>query len=61
MSLHPETRIVLLFVFLGLTGWYLVQQVTTNAAVEFAALIGVGVVAPTLINEWRRRSGYSSD
>jgi hypothetical protein len=42
--------------FLGLTGWYLVQQVTTNRAVEFAALIGVGAVVPTLINEWRRRA-----
>jgi hypothetical protein len=54
VSLQTETKIVLLFMVLGLTSWYLVRQVTTNAAVEFAALIGVGVVAPTLINEWRR-------
>jgi hypothetical protein len=42
--------------FLGLTGWYLVQGVTDSAAVEFAVLIGVGVVVPTLLNEWRRRN-----
>jgi len=56
VSLRPETRIVLLFMFLGLTGWYLVQRVTTNSAVDFAVLMGVGVLAPTLINEWRRRA-----
>jgi len=56
VALQTETKIVVPFVFLGLTGWYLVQQVTTNDAVEFGVLIGVGVVVPTLINEWRRRS-----
>ena len=53
--LDTETKIIVLFVFLGLTSWYLVQQVTTSSAVRFVALIGVGVVVPTLINEWRRR------
>jgi len=53
--LDTETKIILLFMFLGLTSWYLVQQVTTRSAVSFAALIGIGVLAPTLINEWRRR------
>jgi hypothetical protein len=52
--LTTDTKITLVFVFLGLTGWYLVQDVTTNAAVDFAVLIGVGVLVPTLINEWRR-------
>jgi hypothetical protein len=42
--------------FLGLTGWYLVKDATDSAAVEFAVLIGVGVVVPTLIDEWRRRN-----
>lgn len=54
--LTTETRIIVVCMFLGLTGWYLVQDVTDSAAVEFAVLIGVGVVAPTLINEWRRRN-----
>lgn len=54
--LTTETRITLLFMFLGLTAWYLVQPVTENAAVEFGVLIGVGVLVPTLVNEWRRRS-----
>jgi hypothetical protein len=54
--LTTETRIIVVFMFLGLTGWYLVQGVTDSAAVEFAVLIGVGVVVPTLLNEWRRRN-----
>jgi hypothetical protein len=49
-----ETRIIVACMFLGLTGWYLVRDVTDSAAVEFAVLIGVGVVVPTLLNEWRR-------
>jgi hypothetical protein len=52
--ISTETKITVCFVFLGLTGWYLIQQVTTNPVVEFAVLIGVGVVVPTLVNEWRR-------
>lgn len=54
--LTTETKITLLFVFLGLTAWYLVGTVTSNPVVEFGVLIGLGVVAPTLVNEWRRRS-----
>ncbi|WP_251329287.1 hypothetical protein [Haloplanus pelagicus] len=54
--LTTDTRIVLLFVCLGLTSWYLVRQVTTSSAAKLAALLGVGVLVPTLINEWRRRS-----
>lgn len=54
--LTTDTKITLVFVFLGLTGWYLVQDVTTNLTVDFAVLIGVGVLVPTLINEWRRRT-----
>jgi len=55
LLLATETKITLLFVFLALTGWYLIRGVTTNSAVAFAVLIGVGVVLPTLVNEWRRR------
>ena len=54
--LDTDTKIIVLFVFLGLTSWYLARQVTTSSLVSFATLIGVGVLAPTLINEWRRRS-----
>jgi hypothetical protein len=53
-SVSTETKITVCFVGLGLTGWYLVQQMTTNTVVEFAVLIGLGVVVPTLVNEWRR-------
>lgn len=55
-SLTTDTNITLLFVFLGLGAWYLVGTVTENSVVEFGTLIGLGVVVPTLVNEWRRRS-----
>jgi len=50
-----DTKTTTPFVFLGLTGWYLIQGVTDSAAIEF------GVVVPALITEWLRRSRkYSS-
>ena len=52
----PETRVTLVFMFLGLTAWYLVGTVAESDLLEVGALIGIGVVLPTLINEWRRRS-----
>ncbi|SDZ95168.1 hypothetical protein SAMN04488065_1393 [Haloplanus vescus] len=54
--LQTETKIVLGCMFLGLTSWYLARQVTQNSLVSFATLLGIGVILPTLINEWRRRS-----
>jgi hypothetical protein len=53
--LDTDTKIVVLFMFLGLTSWYLSQRVTTSSLASFATLIGIGVLAPTLVNEWRRR------
>jgi hypothetical protein len=54
--LATETKITLLFMFLGLTTWYLVGEAGASRTVEFGALIGIGVVVPTLVNEWRRRA-----
>ena len=56
----PETRVTIAFMFLGLTAWYLVGTVGESDLLEVGALIGVGVVCPTLINELRRRSGSES-
>jgi len=50
-----DTLIVTVFAVLGLTLWYVSQSVTDSSAVQFAVLIGVGVVLPTLINQWRSR------
>jgi hypothetical protein len=33
--------------------WYGAGSVTDDQLVQFGALFGVGVIAPTLINEWR--------
>ena len=59
--LAPETRVTLVFMFLGLTAWYLVGIVADSDLLEVGALLGIGVVLPTLINEWRRRSEPESE
>ncbi|MFQ3284663.1 MAG: hypothetical protein ACI9TI_002414 [Natronomonas sp.] len=58
--LAPETKITLVFMFLGLTAWYLVGTVTESDLLELGALFGIGIVVPTLINELRRRSESES-
>jgi hypothetical protein len=54
--LSTESKTTVMFMFLGLTAWYLLQFVTESDALELGALIGVGVVLPLAINEARRRS-----
>ncbi|MGB9951159.1 hypothetical protein ACOZ4F_01995 [Haloarcula marismortui] len=48
-----ETKITAVFVILGLVWVYGTTAVTDKQWVHFAVLIGVGVIAPTFINEWR--------
>jgi len=55
--LTTETKTTLVFMFLGLTTWYLVRIFAASDVLELGALIGVGVVLPLAINEARRRSG----
>jgi hypothetical protein len=52
--ISTETKITAIFVILGLIAVVATTAVTNAQWVHFAVLIGVGVVAPTLINEWRR-------
>ena len=53
--LTTETKTTLLFMFLGLTAWYLVRIFAPSDVLELGALLGVGVVLPLAINEARRR------
>ena len=52
--LSTETKITLVFMLVGLTAWYLAGEFTDSSELEFVALFGLGIVAPTLVNEWRR-------
>jgi thiol:disulfide interchange protein len=54
--LTTETKTTLVFMFLGLTAWYLVRIFAASDLLELGALIGVGVILPLVINEARRRS-----
>jgi hypothetical protein len=49
-----DTKVTAVFVVLGLVLWYASTAVTESRPVQFAVLLGVGVVAPTLLNELRR-------
>lgn len=51
-----DNQIVTVFAVIGITLWYASQSLTDSWPVQFAILIGVGVVLPALINQWRARS-----
>jgi len=48
-----ETKITAIFVVLALVLVYGTTAVTDKQWVHFVVLLGVGVIIPTLINEWR--------
>ena len=51
-----DTKVVALFVVLGVASLYATAAVTDSTAVQMTVLLIVGVVAPTLVNEYRRES-----
>ena len=51
--ISADTKITALFVIVALVSLYGTTTVTDSQWVHFAVLLGVGVIAPTLINEWR--------
>lgn len=48
-----ETKITALFVVLGLVSTLGTTAATDRQWLHFAVLLGVGVIVPTIINEWR--------
>lgn len=52
-----ETKTRAAFLVLGVLCWYGTTLVTDSTVVQFAVLIGVGVVAPTIVAETRLRDG----
>ncbi|QGN07096.1 hypothetical protein Hrd1104_07150 [Halorhabdus sp. CBA1104] len=50
---RTETKITAFFVVVALVSVYGTTAVTDRQWVHFAVLLGVGVIVPTLINEWR--------
>jgi hypothetical protein len=48
-----ETKITAVFVILALVSVYGTTAVTEKQWIHFIVLLGVGVIVPTLINEWR--------
>jgi hypothetical protein len=48
-----ETKITAVFVILALISVYGTTAVTDKQWIHFIVLLGVGVIIPTLINEWR--------
>jgi len=48
-----ETKITAIFVILAIVSVFGTTTVTDRQWIHFAVLLGVGVVVPTVINEWR--------
>jgi hypothetical protein len=48
-----ETKITVLFVLIGTALWYGSTTVSNNDLVQYALLVGIGVIVPTIINESR--------
>lgn len=48
-----DTKIVAVFVVLAVALWYGSTAFIDDTAISLAILIGVGIVLPTIINEWR--------
>lgn len=46
-----DTRIILLFVVLGTILWLISGQFTDTEWIQWAVLIGVGVIIPTILTE----------
>lgn len=53
MALSLETKTTIAFVVLGVLSWQVARTYSSNDLVALAALIGIGIVLPTLINEFR--------
>lgn len=51
-----ETKTTVAFVVLAVGLWLAAPVVTDDELVRWVLLVGVGVVAPTAVNEWRDRS-----
>ena len=54
LPVSRDTQITALFVLLALPSTYATATVTDSLPLQFAVLIGVGVVIPTLLTELRR-------
>lgn len=60
-AISTETKIIVVCMFVALTAWYLVQHAGGGSVASGVTLLGIGVVLPTLLNEWRRRSASDDD
>lgn len=50
-----DTWITIAFVVLAVVLWYGTTQFTDSDALAWAVLVGVGVMVPLGVNEWRTR------
>jgi len=54
LPVSTDTQITAVFVVLALASAYATATVTDSRPVQFAVLVSVGVVVPTLLTELRR-------
>jgi len=53
MTLSSDTKRTIVFVVLGVVAWQVARTYSNSDVVALAALVGIGVVIPTFINERR--------
>ena len=51
-----RSKITAGFVVMAIALWYVSGRVTENFALRYAILVGIGLVAPVIINEVRNHS-----
>lgn len=50
-----STKITALFIVLAVVLWFGATQFTDNTIIQGILLLGVGIIIPTAINEYRRQ------
>ncbi len=54
----PDTRITVIFIVIAAALWWGAFLMELDVITQLAILVGVGIVLPTIVNQWRE--GYLS-
>ncbi|ERG97055.1 hypothetical protein [Haloquadratum walsbyi] len=51
--IDTNSKITFIFVIIGLASWLGTRMIIDNQQIQLIVLFTVGIIIPTLINEWR--------
>lgn len=55
VMVRSQTKVTVVFVIFAVSLWLVARTLTESTAIQAVILVGIGVIAPTLFNEWRSR------